>query len=458
MCIFSKSVNKVSDTSIFLSSLSNQRHATVYQTKVSMSDVNAMILPVPGESIQFVSMEKYPEFFEDMAKLWPKEVRRSRSVAKSMTLAVERVGDYLASVVPSIADFDKLDPLFKLPEMVWEQLPDYTGFSFVVFKLVPRENDLHLSNKFHPMAYTYMPHDPFKFFFPTVHVHDGKVDDLDDYDHTLYFQMNQHFNSVPRDWEMSSRSVPSAVIDVNKTILMPGVTLVDRLAPICRKEVKGNITNQDYRIESSSEGGVYETRISTRPGRGKSVNISVGKEASKFLFAPKGFSYTTLSEEELIEVVRSEWEDRTTAMRHGRKCYLITHNIRNTEKQQFFSGYTSIELLEVARLLEQVKPEFTTDLKVFNKSDNIYQTLQVAPHADLIIDGKCNPPHEWVDCVMFTVDFMTNAIIGMECYPVRTHQWEQPLYMAATQSSEQYSGSQYANAVRCWANRIRIVG
>jgi hypothetical protein len=43
-------------------------------------------------------------------------------------------------------------------------------------------------HKIHPMAFRFPTRDPARLFFPTVHVHDGRVRARARFDHTLYFQ------------------------------------------------------------------------------------------------------------------------------------------------------------------------------------------------------------------------------------------------------------------------------
>ena len=97
-------------------------------------------------------------------------------------LAVQQIGSYEASFVPSEADFRRLDERFRLPASTWASLPIYHDYGFAVFKLKAGAHVVH------PMAFEFPRRYPNRLFFPTVHIHDGKVHQTADFDHTLYCQ------------------------------------------------------------------------------------------------------------------------------------------------------------------------------------------------------------------------------------------------------------------------------
>ncbi len=97
-------------------------------------------------------------------------------------LKVEEVGAFAASFVPTIGDFARLDERFRLPGSVWDKLPQYRAFGFVVFKLRAGRTDVH------PMAFSFPHAQSTTLFFPTVHIHDGTVHARADFDRELYLQ------------------------------------------------------------------------------------------------------------------------------------------------------------------------------------------------------------------------------------------------------------------------------
>ena len=183
MCCFSGAVERVADTSIFARSVENGRQILVYAMTISTKNDVAMILPLPvpagspDDAVRFISLKEYPEFFTRMKLGLPEPVTRSLSVgsakaapeAAAPKLEVVQVGEFEASFVPAVKDFGRLDERFRLPDQTWEQLPAYKGYGFAVFKLKKTATSVH------PMAFEFPRADPKQLFFPTVHIHDGKV-------------------------------------------------------------------------------------------------------------------------------------------------------------------------------------------------------------------------------------------------------------------------------------------
>lgn len=96
----------------------------------------AMILPLPvpprapDDAVRFIDMKRYASFFADLDRAFRSLATASRGGAFRMApkahrprLVVHEVGDFVASFVPSRADFDRLDPRFRLSEGVWRALP-----------------------------------------------------------------------------------------------------------------------------------------------------------------------------------------------------------------------------------------------------------------------------------------------------------------------------------------------
>ena len=195
MCCFTQPVISVNNTEIFarLSGIGSQFLA--YQMSYESQDENAMILPIPvkktgdGDAVRFIDLENYPDFFENLSSCFPYEAPAGISIGCSMpktahvdsALQVFEVGNYIASFVPSIDDFDRLDPKFKFSDQVWDQIPDYKTFGFAVFQLAAG------ALKPHPMAFEFQT-DSDELFFPTLHIHDGEVHDREEFDHVLYMQ------------------------------------------------------------------------------------------------------------------------------------------------------------------------------------------------------------------------------------------------------------------------------
>lgn len=193
MCCFSLPVEKVANTKIFARSSAEGRQFLVYSMMLSAAEDLAMILPIPvpvnskEDAVKFINLEKYEEFFSDMASGFPAPKSQSRGLglvgAKSEKLEVVSVGAFEASFVPAIKDFSRLDERFRLPTSVWDKLPVYKAYGFTVFKLKKGQN-----HRVHPMAFEFPRANPKKLFFPTVHIHDGKIHKTAGFDHALFCQ------------------------------------------------------------------------------------------------------------------------------------------------------------------------------------------------------------------------------------------------------------------------------
>ena len=131
MCCFSQPVETVADTNIFARAAKNGRQYLVYSMKFAANEDLAMILPIPtpkgspDDAVKFVNLEKYPDLFLDMKKGFPvptpargEEVKKDDSPPKALALPVDQVGSFVASFVPAIKDFERLDKQFRLPDGV----------------------------------------------------------------------------------------------------------------------------------------------------------------------------------------------------------------------------------------------------------------------------------------------------------------------------------------------------
>jgi hypothetical protein len=208
MCIFTGTVNSVRNTKIFAAMLPNGRQGLIYEMNLHMEQSLAMVLPLPvnGTSdAEFVDLSKYSDFFSDLELGFPDDAL-SLSLGAPGTLAVQLVGSFEASYVPSIQDFDRLDPRFRLPPRIWQGLPQYAEYGFAVFKLRPN------TRKIHPMALHFPTRMPDKLFFPTTHVHDGTLPERAGFDHSLFLQRL----SAPAGW-LRSMHPAGSFVETGKT-------------------------------------------------------------------------------------------------------------------------------------------------------------------------------------------------------------------------------------------------
>lgn len=258
MCIFSKEVESVSNTQIF-ARISGDHQFLVYSMNYMANQELAMILPLPtpafseDNAVRFIDLSGYPDFFKDLNIGFGAGAPQTRSVSvrnKSL-LAVKDVGSFEASFVPSIADFNRLDPRFRISENEWDKLPQYSDYGFAVFKLKSGSFSVH------PMALAFPGRDTTTLFFPTVHIHDGKVEPKAQFDHALYCQSLFHCqsHSSTKDWEVSAfygdkdEYLPaSKFVEIDKT-----QGIVESGIPIQRCKIIGLKPNKDTLIEVSEK-------------------------------------------------------------------------------------------------------------------------------------------------------------------------------------------------------------
>jgi len=249
MCCFSGEVSQVADTQIFARA-SGDAQILVYSMSILANHEVAMILPLPvppqspEDAVRFINLEAYPTFFRDLDVLFSGVRMLGSSLSDAPApagprLAVHAVGKFEASFVPTITDFARLEPRFRLPATLWQELPQYSDWGFAVFKLKPspaappgptkasiKKTNASIKKMFdalfgvkpaqaepaepeaaphpaaaephrvHPMALLFPRRDPKQLFFPTIHIHDGKIHAEAHFDHVLYFQLDRMFTGM----------------------------------------------------------------------------------------------------------------------------------------------------------------------------------------------------------------------------------------------------------------------
>jgi hypothetical protein len=142
--------------------------------------------------------------------------------------------------VPTVHDFDRLDPRFRLPPTVWSELPVH-DFGFAVFKLRETARRGRASTRWRCAS---RPATPARIFFPTIHIHDGKVHDQARFDHALYYQRRDGSHDAgherPNFPELVTRAAERSA----------GV--LHREWPLARATLTGRRANTDTWISSGS--------------------------------------------------------------------------------------------------------------------------------------------------------------------------------------------------------------
>lgn len=232
---------KISDTSIF-ARRDGDHQLLAYSMKLRAGEPMAMVLPIPvptgspEDAVSFIDLSGDPNFFDGLRWLFDVMQTAAKSggiggVLRSRPkLAVHVVGSFDASFVPTLGDFDRLDERFRLSDEVWSALPGYGDFGFVVVKL--RKTDGHV----HPIAFRFPTREKERLFFPTVHVHDGKVHAKADFDHTLYYQGDRGVASDTTSFVEAS----DAHADRSKGLVLPGF--------VRRRVMRGEFANEDVYV------------------------------------------------------------------------------------------------------------------------------------------------------------------------------------------------------------------
>ena len=243
MCCFSGNVTFVAGTRIFARMTEAGKQGLVYQMQFGAKEDLAIILPLPvakgadEKALHFIDLSGYPDFFKHLRKGFPADpVPRGKSFAAAAagTLEVKSVGAYDASFVPTVKDFERLDPRFRLPAETWNALPLYADYGFAVFKLKPGTHE-----EVHPMAFTFPTRHPEQLFFPTVHIHDGKVHPEEDFDHALYCQVQRLGVFPMQGWQESED--PAARFTKPEL----AAKLIEPNGHVYRRRMIGKIKNED---------------------------------------------------------------------------------------------------------------------------------------------------------------------------------------------------------------------
>ena len=263
MCIFSQPVISVNNTQIFARLSGKGTQFLAYEMNYESREPNAMILPVPvkqaadDKSLVFIDLKYYETLFDDLDTGFPWHASSSFGCSEGPVtdsagmLDVFEVGNYIASFVPTLADFGRLDPKFTLPKDVWAKIPEYEHFGFAVFQLAAGKV------KPHPMAFEFQT-DKDELFFPTIHIHDGEVHQSEEFDHVLYMQhagldskVGGYRNSDVEDRDtglVRSERQASSFCNVDKS-----ADLIDGNLLVHRKIIRGKLSNADTVFKLSGD-------------------------------------------------------------------------------------------------------------------------------------------------------------------------------------------------------------
>lgn len=269
MCIFVGDIERVSGTRIFASAAPGGWQRLVYSMNLAAVRDVAMILPLPvppdsgDDAVRFVDLSGYEDFFDDLAKLFPTRSAKSADLgvasfdAAPLMLEVHEVGDFEASYVPSHRDWDRLDPRFRLDPALWRELPLYDDYGFAVFQLAPVARPG--AHRPHPMAFEFASRAPDELFFPTVHIHDGRVHEHAEFDHDLYCQLPESHpmhgasDDDVLDWMRESGGWRQSVAPLGRSVdVARAAGLVNGDEPAFLRKMHGAYTNRDVVVTSGT--------------------------------------------------------------------------------------------------------------------------------------------------------------------------------------------------------------
>ena len=252
----------MTETRIFGRFVTKERQVLAYQMSLDTPADVAMILPIPvvqpakEDAVKFIDLSGYQDFFSDLEKGFPTRSYSKGGVSPGSLpdtdrkpLKVHAVGSFDASFVPTVKDFGRLDARFRLPKGTWDKLPQFSNYGFAVFKLKKGNEEVH------PMAFSF----PSRFkrgnvykervYFPTVHIHDGKVHLQEKFDHTLYAQA-----SPKAGFRMNEKWVESGSLASNFTSPEKSQGLIWDKGHVYRKRVVGLQKNEDVIAQAVAMG------------------------------------------------------------------------------------------------------------------------------------------------------------------------------------------------------------
>lgn len=187
MCIISGDALRVGNTRIIAAWADGGRsQVTAYSNRVDLAPGQTvrMILPVPQGPCEVVPPESFNAelAFTRLDEGW-RYGGRGFMKPKGGFLGVARVGSYLVTVVPTVADLARVDKSkFGIDDATYEFVAkEYPHFGFVVCALVE-------GAEFHPIVYKHAMHESGHMFIPTLHrhTHAGVLDPEPDWHHDIY--------------------------------------------------------------------------------------------------------------------------------------------------------------------------------------------------------------------------------------------------------------------------------
>lgn len=204
MCIFGDDVAIVKNTRIFVAPTKGGHQITVYQNTIQSFNKNAMILPIPintskkipHKSIQLLDLSTDNNLFDNLDKIFLKPPPYQDNnwgydhdnEDSDDYHEVYKIGLYKMSIIPNINSIDRLNiKEFNIKASIFESLRGHylTGFAFLVCQFDGQSE----KEKMHPIGYihdSYMNDGKKVLFVPTLHIHDGEIHKMENFDHLIF--------------------------------------------------------------------------------------------------------------------------------------------------------------------------------------------------------------------------------------------------------------------------------
>lgn len=200
MCIFSGPVEIVAGTAIVAGLSLDKKMRFMYSNRVACKNGNIMVLPVDSDKVDLIELpgkykkigqqiaDNYDTYYEPklMMQSYSNSMPATNSAARSFAEIIN-YGPYIVSMTPNLdlVDWDNFGGLENRDEFFDFMYETYPKYMFIIAKINKNKADHKSENKL-PIFCEYIPRDIANIKLPTLHIHNGKVEDVADWDHYIF--------------------------------------------------------------------------------------------------------------------------------------------------------------------------------------------------------------------------------------------------------------------------------
>jgi hypothetical protein len=194
MCIFSGPVETVSGTCILVSRETSNKIRITYSNAVACKTGNIMVLPVSGNDVNLVLLDKKYELLGEIVASGYSRYRYQYGSANSLSrdspcalkiAEIIKYGPYDVSIVTDLktVDWDNFGKLLHKDAFYNIMDKRYAGNTFIIAKI----SDGQIGKNKLPICYEFSPFDK-SFMLPTFHIHNGIPENNEnvDWDHYIF--------------------------------------------------------------------------------------------------------------------------------------------------------------------------------------------------------------------------------------------------------------------------------